>query len=352
MKILDQNLKKLIKAGVYNKEDEHDACGVGFVASIDGKSRREVVENGIEALKAVWHRGAVDKDGKTGDGAGIHLELSKDFFEEQIKITGHHTHKNDQLCVGMIFLPRNDYGAQEACRTIVEHEILSNNFYIFGWRQVPVKAKVLGIKANDTRPEIEQILFSPIEKTGSEELEKNIYIIRKKIEKKIAQSQLKDFYISSISSRSIIYKGMFLAEHLSDFYPDLLDKRFISRFSIFHQRYSTNTFPSWELAQPFRILAHNGEINTLKGNINWMKTHEQGLESDLYPNIEDLKPILKSGSSDTACLDAIFELLTRSGRLLPLVKMMLMPEAWSKRSKIIPQAYRDMYNYLNSVIEP
>lgn len=352
MKILDQNLQKLIKAGVYNKEDEHDACGVGFVASIDGKPRREVVENGIEALKAVWHRGAVDKDGKTGDGAGIHVELAKDFFEEQIKITGHHTHKNDQLCVGMIFLPRNDYGAQEACRTIVEHELLSNNFYIFGWRHVPVKAKVLGIKANDTRPEIEQILFSPIEKTGTEEIEKNIYIVRKKIEKKITQSQLKDFYISSISSRSIIYKGMFLAEHLSDFYPDLLDKRFISRFSIFHQRYSTNTFPSWELAQPFRILAHNGEINTLKGNVNWMKTHEQGLESNLYPNIDDLKPILKSGSSDTACLDAVFELLTRSGRSLPLVKMMLMPEAWSKRSKIIPQAYRDMYNYLNSVIEP
>ena len=350
--ILKKNLKKLINAGVYNAADEHDACGVGFVASIDGKPRREVVENGIEALKAVWHRGAVDKDGKTGDGAGIHIELSKVFFEEQIKITGHHTHKNDQLCVGMIFLPRNDYGAQEACRTIVEHELLSNNFYIFGWRHVPVKAKVLGIKANDTRPEIEQILFSPIKKTESEELEKSIYIVRKKIEKKITQSQLKDFYISSISSRSIIYKGMFLAEHLSDFYPDLLDKRFISRFSIFHQRYSTNTFPSWELAQPFRILAHNGEINTLKGNVNWMKTHEQGLESELYENIDDLKPILKSGSSDTACLDAVFELLTRSGRLLPLVKMMLMPEAWSKRSKIIPQAYRDMYNYLNSVIEP
>ena len=350
--ILKKNLKKLTDAGVYNIADEHDACGVGFVASIDGKPRREVVENGIEALKAVWHRGAVDKDGKTGDGAGIHVELSKVFFEEQIKITGHHTHKNDQLCVGMIFLPRNDYGAQEACRTIVEHELLSNNFYIFGWRQVPVKAKVLGVKANDTRPEIEQILFSPIKKTESEELEKNIYIVRKKIENKITQSQLKDFYISSISSRSIIYKGMFLAEHLSDFYPDLLDKRFVSRFSIFHQRYSTNTFPSWELAQPFRILAHNGEINTLKGNVNWMKTHEQGLESDLFKNVDDLKPILKSGSSDTACLDAVFELLTRSGRLLPLVKMMLMPEAWSKRSKIIPQAYRDMYNYLNSVIEP
>ncbi len=145
---------------------------------------------------------------------------------------------------------------------------------------------------------------------------------------------------------------MFLAQNLSDFYPDLEDKRFISRFSIFHQRYSTNTFPSWELAQPFRIVAHNGEINTLKGNVSWMRTHEQGIESSLYKNIDDIKPILKSGSSDTACLDAVFELLARSGRELPLVKMMLIPEAWSKRSKILPQNHRDMYNYLNSVIEP
>jgi glutamate synthase (NADPH) large chain len=160
--------------------------GLVLVASIDGKPRREVVENGIEALKAVWHRGAVDKDGKTGDGAGLHVELSKEFFEEQIKITGHHTHKNDQLCVGMIFLPRNDYGAQEACRTIVEHELLSNNFYIFGWRHVPVKAKFLGIKANDTRPEIEQILFSPIEKTDSEKIRKRYFLLLgKKLRKRL-----------------------------------------------------------------------------------------------------------------------------------------------------------------------
>lgn len=145
---------------------------------------------------------------------------------------------------------------------------------------------------------------------------------------------------------------MFLAQNISDFYPDFSDERFISRFAIFHQRFSTNTFPSWELAQPFRIIAHNGEINTLKGNVNWMKTHEAGMESSFIKNIDDLKPIIKSGNSDTASLDAAFELLVRTGRTLPVAKMMLIPEAWSKKNKIIPKAHRDMYNYLNSVIEP
>jgi glutamate synthase (NADPH/NADH) large chain len=351
MNLYKKNLEKLIKNNAYSPEFEHDSCGVGFVASLDGKARREVVENGIEALKAVWHRGAVAKDG-SGDGAGIHLEISRTFFEEQIQSSGHQYNQKNQLCIGMIFLPRNDYGAQETCRTIVEHELLSNDFNVFCWRQVPVRPKVLGTKANDTRPEIEQVIFNPNTPIDTEDLERKLFTIRKRIEKKITDSQLKDFYISSLSSRSIIYKGMFLAQNLSDFYPDLEDKRFISRFSIFHQRYSTNTFPSWELAQPFRIVAHNGEINTLKGNVSWMKTHEQGIESNLYKNIDDIKPILKSGSSDTACLDSVFELLARSGRELPLVKMMLIPEAWSKRSKILPQNYRDMYNYLNSVIEP
>ncbi len=327
------------------------AVELDLLHPLDGKARREVVENGIEALKAVWHRGAVAKDG-SGDGAGIHLEISKLFFEEQIQSSGHQYNEKNQLCIGMIFFPRNDYGAQETCRTIVEHELLSNDFNVFCWRQVPVRPKVLGTKANDTRPEIEQVIFTPNTTIETEDLERKLFTIRKRVEKKITEAQLKDFYISSLSSRSIIYKGMFLAQNLSDFYPDLEDKRFISRFSIFHQRYSTNTFPSWELAQPFRIVAHNGEINTLKGNVSWMRTHEQGIESSLYKNIDDIKPILKSGSSDTACLDAVFELLARSGRELPLVKMMLIPEAWSKRSKILPQNHRDMYNYLNSVIEP
>jgi len=162
------------------------------------------------------------------------------------------------------------------------------------------------------------------------DLEKNLFWL---IEKKVLNSRLKDFYICSFSSKSIIYKGMFLAETLSDFYPDLHDERFISRFAIFHQRYSTNTFPSWDLAQPFRALAHNGEINTLKGNINWMKVHEQEMNSELFKEMENLKPVINSGNSDSAALDNVFELLNRSGHPAPLAKLMLIPDAWSKKSK-------------------
>ncbi len=331
---------------------EHDACGVGFVASMTGKQRREVVENGIEALKAVWHRGAVDADGKTGDGAGIHIEFSRSFFEEEIISTGHKVDSSYEICLGMVFLPRRNYSAQERCRTIIEQELLANDFYIFGWRQVPVNPKVLGQKASESRPEIEQIIFSCEKKFDFKVLETKLYEIRRKIENIASSEQLNDFYICSLSSKSVIYKGMFLAENIADFYPDLLNEKFISRFAIFHQRFSTNTFPSWELAQPFRVLAHNGEINTLKGNINWMKTHQAGLESELFKNIEDIKPIIKANNSDTASLDATFELLVRSGRELPIAKMMLIPEAWSKKSKIISKQHREMYNYLNSVIEP
>src|SRR6056300_269548 len=331
---------------------DHDACGVGFVASMTGKPKREVVENGIEALKAVWHRGAVDADGKTGDGAGIHIEFSREFFEEQISVTGHKIQENQEICLGMVFLPRTNYSAQERCRSIIEQELLNSDFYIFGWRQVPVNPKVLGQKANDTRPEIEQIIFACDKKYDFQELERKLFVIRKKIEKKASKEQLNDFYITSLRSKSVIYKGMFLAENIVDFYPDLLDSRFKSRFALFHQRFSTNTFPSWELAQPFRIIAHNGEINTIKGNVNWMKTHEAGFESDLFENVDDIKPIIKANNSDTASLDAAFELLVRGGRQLPIAKMMLIPEAWSKKSKIISKTHRDMYNYLNSVIEP
>ncbi len=342
-KILESSNVKII---------DHDACGVGFVASMTGKQKREVVENGIEALKAVWHRGAVDADGKTGDGAGIHIEFSRDFFEEQIAVTGHKVQDNQEICLGMVFLPRTNYPAQERCRTIIEQELLNSGFYIFGWRQVPVNPKVLGQKANDTRPEIEQIIFACEKKYDFQELERKLFVVRKKIEKTSAKEQLNDFYISSLSSKSVIYKGMFLAENIADFYPDLLDPRFKSRFALFHQRFSTNTFPSWELAQPFRVIAHNGEINTIKGNTNWMRTHEAGFESELFDNIDDIKPIIKANNSDTASLDAAFELLVRGGRQLPIAKMMLIPEAWSKKSKIISKPHRDMYNYLNSVIEP
>jgi len=352
MKLYKKNLKKLIKGKVYHPSFEHDACGVGFVASTEGKKSRKIVEYGIQALKAVWHRGAVDADGKTGDGAGIHIEIPKDFFVERIQNAGR-LHKEGTICVGMIFLPRNDYSSQEKCKTIVENELLSKNYYIYRWRQVPVNTKVLGIKAENNRPEIVQVIFkSNNTSLKDDDLERDLFVVRKKIEKQSNLLKLKDFYISSFSSRSIIYKGMFLAEALSEFYPDLMDKRFISRFAIFHQRYSTNTFPSWDLAQPFRTLAHNGEINTIKGNINWMKIHEQDMNSKLFQDIEALKPVITSGNSDSAALDNVFEILVRSGKSVPLAKLMLIPDAWSKRRKTVPKNHQQLFNFLNSTIEP
>ena len=332
---------------------EHDACGVGLVASTEGKKTRKVVEYGIQALKAVWHRGAVDADGKTGDGAGIHIEIPSDFFIEKIEATGHKHNDDSNVCVGMIFLPRNDYSAQEKCRTILESELTKSDFYIYGWRQVPVDPKVLGEKAELTRPEITQVLFKSNQKNlNVKNLEIKLYETRRKIEKKCREKHLNNFYICSFSSKSIIYKGMFLAEALSDFYLDLKDERFISRFAIFHQRFSTNTAPSWDLAQPFRSIAHNGEINTLKGNINWMKVHEQEMFSSKYEDMENLKPVIPEGNSDSASLDNVFELLTMSGHSAPLTKLMLIPDAWSKKSKILPSNQLKLFNFLNSTMEP
>ena len=352
MNLYKKNLKKLTTANAYYSSLEHDACGVGLVVSTEGKKSRKVVKFGVEALKAVWHRGAVDADGKTGDGAGIHIEIPTNFFKEKIENYGRQ-YRGGAICIGMIFLPRNDYSSQEKCKTLIETDLLSKNYYIYRWRQVPINTGVLGIKAESNRPEITQVIFKSNNKNLiGEELERDLFAIRKKIEKQSNVLQLKDFYICSFSSRSIIYKGMFLAEALSEFYPDLMDERFISRFAIFHQRYSTNTFPSWDLAQPFRTLAHNGEINTLKGNINWMKIHEQDMKSEFFDNIESLKPVIMPGNSDSAALDNVFELLVRSGKSIPLVKLMLIPDAWSKRRKTIPKAHQNLFNFLNSTIDP
>ena len=326
-----KNLELLSKNYVYSNEMEHDSCGVGLIASTDGKKSRAVVEYGIEALKAVWHRGAVDADGKTGDGAGIHVEIPKDFFIEKIEVTGH-DYDSSEICVGMIFLPRNDYSSQENCKIIVESELTKNNFSIYGWRQVPVNPKVLGEKAFQTMPEIIQVLFKSNDlNLLDKELERKIYETRKKIENKAFSLSLNNFYICSISSKSIIYKGMFLAEAISDFFLDLQDKRFVSRYAIFHQRFSTNTAPSWSLAQPFRAVAHNGEINTYKGNKNWMKVHEQEMSSPLFDDVNNLKPVIQKGVSDSAALDNVFELLNKSGQPAPLAKLMLIPDAWSKK---------------------
>jgi glutamate synthase (NADPH/NADH) large chain len=344
---------RLAAEGMYRPEFESDACGVGLVAATDGQPSRRVVQSAIDALKAVWHRGAVDADGKTGDGAGLHVDLPHKFFDEAIQASGHKVAEN-QLAVGMIFLPRTDLGAQESCRTIVESVIIEAGYSIYGWRQVPVDVSVIGRKAQETRPEIEQIMIAgPLPGTQSaEEFEKDLYLVRRRIEKRVIAAQINGFYICSLSCRSIVYKGLFLAESLSVFYPDLKDPRFESRVAIFHQRYSTNTFPQWWLAQPFRCLAHNGEINTIRGNKNWMLSHEIKMAANAFGEAsEDIKPVIPAGASDTAALDAVFEAICRSGRDAPTVKLMLVPEAWGPKGEM-PKKHLDMFKYLGSVMEP
>ncbi|MBC6403309.1 MAG: glutamate synthase large subunit [Hyphomonadaceae bacterium] len=342
----------LIKARVYDPAAEHDACGVGLVAAIDGTPRRDIVEKSIQALKNIWHRGAVDADGKTGDGAGIRLDIPQEFFRAQVERTGHKS-GHAKVAVGMIFLPRTDFDAQEQARTIVESELIKEGFYIFGWRQVPINVDVIGEKANATRPAIEQILFRDPKGRKPEKLERELYVIRRRIEKCVTVAAIPDFYVCSLSVQTIIYKGMFLAGDIDTFYPDLTDERFVSRAAIYHQRYSTNTFPQWWLAQPFRMLAHNGEINTIKANKNFMKNHEIKMASNAFKNrSDDVKPVIRKDSSDSAALDAVFELLVRAGRTAPMAKVLLIPEAYSKRGDLMPDRWRAMYEYCNSVMEP
>ena len=344
--------EKLIAANAYDPTSERDACGVGLVCAIDGKPRREVVELAIRALKAVWHRGAVDADGKTGDGAGVLVSVPQDFFLDQVQRTGHKP-RPGPIAVGQIFLPRTDLGAQETCRTIVESEVLRFGFYIYGWRQVPVNTSVIGEKANATRPEIEQIMLACPPGMDAEALERLLFLCRRRIERRVAEAAVTGFYICSFSAKSLIYKGMFLAEHIDEFYPDLTDERFAAAVAVFHQRYSTNTFPEWRLAQPFRMLAHNGEINPLKGNTNWMKSHEIRMAAQAFGDFgDDIKPVIQPGGSDSSALDNTFEVLVRAGRDAPMAKCLLIPEALSLLDEAHRQRHRALYAYCNAVMEP
>jgi len=348
----EANAAKLQAAGLYDPAEEHDACGVGLIAAIDGRPRRAVVEAAIQALQSIWHRGAVDADGKTGDGAGIHVGIPEAFFRAHVARSGVGEGSELPIAVGMVFLPRTDLEGQERCRAIVETEILSFGYAVHGWRQVPVNIDVIGEKANATRPEIEQIIIANVKGVPEVQFERDLYLLRRRIENRVIADQISGFYICSLSCRSIIYKGMFLAEQVTAFYPDLLDPRFESSFAVYHQRYSTNTFPTWPLAQPFRILAHNGEINTLRGNLNWMKSHETRMAHPAFAGyLDDLKPVVQAGGSDSAALDAVFELLIQAGRPLPMVKALIVPEAWTDRPTM-PAAHRDLYSYCNSVMEP
>jgi len=338
-------------AETYDPSQEHDACGVGLVAALDGVARRDVVQAGIDALRAVWHRGAVDADGKTGDGAGIHIEIPQDFFAAAV-VRGGHVVRPGRIGVGQVFLPKTDLSAQERCRQIVETEVLGFGYGIYGWRQVPINVACIGEKANATRPEIEQIMIWNAGDADEADFERDLYVIRRRIENQAIAAQIPELYFCSLSCRSIIYKGMFLAESLTDFYPDLLDPRFVSRFAIYHQRYSTNTFPTWRLAQPFRKLAHNGEINTVSGNINWMKSHETRLSSpalDAY--MDDIKPVIQARGSDTATLDNVFEVLIQAGRDAPMTKALMIPASIGQNATM-KEAHRDLFHYCSAVMEP
>jgi glutamate synthase (NADPH/NADH) large chain len=342
---------KLESEGMYRREDERDACGVGMIVAVDGKPRRDVVTLALQALKSLWHRGAVDADGKTGDGAGILLDAPQDFFR-QIVARGGHTPQKGPIFVGQIFLPRTDFAAQEYARTIVESEILRSGFVIYSWRQVPVDISNIGEKANATRPEIEQVLFHDPMARDEETVDRDLFICRRRIEKRALSSNIGELYVCSLSAQTLIYKGMFLAEQIDAFYPDLKDERFLSCVALYHQRYSTNTFPQWRLAQPFRMLAHNGEINTLKGNTNWMKSHEIRMASDAFGAADAaVKPIIQPSGSDSAALDNVFEVLVRAGRSAPMAKTLLVPEAWAKSTTMKP-AHKALYSYSNAVMEP
>jgi glutamate synthase (NADPH) large chain len=347
-----------LEAGhAYDRSSERDACGVGLVCSIDGSPRRDVVEYAIRSLKAVAHRGAVDPDGLSGDGAGIMAELPQGFFADQVASIGQSL-RPGPICVGQVFLPRTDLGAQDRARAIVETEALRGGFWIYGWRQTPIDLSVVGTKAGATRPEIEQIMLAPpLDDAGQpldgEALERELYLCRRRIEKTVKTENLAAVYICTLSARSIAYKGMVRAELLGNLYPDLEDPRFVSAYAVFHQRYSTNTFPEWKLAQPFRMMAHNGEINTLKGNLNWMKSHEIRMAAQAFGDRDrEVKPVVQPGGSDSAALDNVMEVLVHAGRPAPMAKALLIPEAWAKDDVVMPAEHRAFYAYCNAVMEP
>jgi len=345
-------LSLLESTGLWRPEDERDACGVGLIADMQGRARRDIVELAIDALKSVWHRGAVDADGRTGDGAGLRVGVPQDFFKAAVARTGHEPERGDVI-VGMVFLPRTDFGARERARAIIEAEILREGFAFYGWRQPPVDTSVLGDKARATLPEIEQVLFRDPRGRDIDTVERMLYIVRRRIERRAREENLRDLYVCSLSSRDVIYKGLFRAQDIDGFFHDLRHRDFVSPFAIFHQRYSTNTFPEWRLAQPFRMLAHNGEINTIRGNTNWMKSHEIHIAETAFPGEErDVRPVIQPGASDSAALDQAFEILVRAGRSAPMTKTILIPEAWSKRADVMPEGWARMYEYCNAVMEP
>jgi glutamate synthase (ferredoxin) len=338
--------------GLYRSTYEHDSCGTGFVARVSGEPSHDIVEMAVQAVINLTHRGAVSSDSKTGDGAGIQTQIPQKLFIREAKKMGIELSAKDLLGVAMIFLPSQDKQLQKRCIEIIEESISEYGLNLVGWRIVPVDRSVLGDQALETCPDIRQALILPKSESDPASYERALYFSRKKIERIATEENIEDLYISSMSQYSLVYKGLFVAPQLKGFYEDLTDPDFESALALFHQRYSTNTFPTWDRAQPMRYLGHNGEINTIQGNRNWLRAREPDLSSPLFgENIDVLKPVTFDETSDSGSLDHALELLVMSGRDVLHSMMMLIPEPWENMPNMDP-ALKAFYEYHASLVEP
>jgi len=338
--------------GLYDPGYEKDSCGVGFVCDIAGRASHDIIERGIEVLKNLLHRGAAGADAGTGDGAGILVQTPDRFLRSVCEPLGMSLPAMEAYGVAMMFLPLEPE-AQAACRSAVEEALLGEGLRTLGWREVPTDENALGESARELRPSVWQC-FTDSAGLDPEALERRLYVARRQCERAVARALGKNvrFYIPSFSCRTIVYKGLMMASEIPAFYQDLNDPLFESALAVVHQRYSTNTFPSWELAQPFRYLAHNGEINTLRGNLNWMRSRQPDLKSDLFgDDIAKLLPITNDTASDSACLDNVLELLTTGGRDLEHALLMLIPQAWGAKYPMGPDL-RGFFEYHAGLMEP
>jgi len=333
------------KVGLYDPSFEHDACGLGFVATLDRRPSREVVSQALQILSNLTHRGAAGCDPCTGDGAGILIQLPHAYFASECATLGIPLPPAGDYGVANCFLSQNPSRRRQQ-EAIVEASVLHHRQELLGWRDVPVDVAALGPLARDSMPTLRQLFIG--RRGPAESFERVLYVIRNRCTR-IDPSD--DCYIASCSSKTIVYKGLMLAEQLAPFYRDLNDPRVVSRLAMVHSRFSTNTFPSWDRAHPFRLIAHNGEINTLNGNRSWMRAREALLSSEHFTDIEDLKPIIRPGGSDSAALDNVVEFLLASGRSLPHVMMMLIPEAFAENPHMPPEV-RAFYEYHACLVEP
>ena len=326
--------------GLYDPARDKDACGLAMVATLRGTPGHDIIETALSALRNLEHRGAVGSDAGTGDGAGIITQLPDRFLRG---VAGFELPKAGEYGSGLVFIPLDEDTRE--FEAAFQNLCASRDLNLLGIRVVPTNPNVLGDLARNAMPQILQVFVGAKNFIDAEDFERKLFVLRKRSERELG------VYHPSLSAKTIVYKGMVTTLQLEPFYPDLSDNRFESKLALVHSRFSTNTFPSWPLAHPFRMIAHNGEINTVKGNRNWMKAREARLSSELLPNIEELKPIVTSGGSDSASFDEVLELLVLSGRTLPHAMMMMIPEAWEKQTDMDP-ALREFYEYHSMLMEP